>query len=166
VSEFFVESNIDEWLARWKLVAEEVPEVLDDVATEMGKEAIRLLRGVTRTWRRKPTFDVLTEVRGGDIVLLVGTDSQVFHWVDKGTRPHVIRARNAPRLRFNSAFVPKTTPGSLQSSAGKSGPPVVFALQVMHPGTAPRKFSEKVMKSVSAKAQPLLSQRIKKWLRR
>jgi hypothetical protein len=146
-------------------MADEIPDVLNDVAEEMGREALRLFRGTVRTWRRKPTFQVLTEARGGDVSILVGTDDEIYGYVDRGTRPHVIRPRNARRLRFNSVFTAKTTPGSLQSGAGGSKPPTVYALEVLHPGTQPRGFTERILKIISAQAGVLLTRRIKRWLR-
>jgi len=147
-------------------MADEIPDVLSDVAGEMGKEALRLFRGTVRTWRRKPTFQALTEVRGGDVSILVGTDDEIYSYVDKGTRPHIIRPRNARRLQFNSVFTPKTTPGSLQSGAGGSKPPTVYALEVLHPDTQARGFTDRILKTISAQAGVMLTRRIKRWLRR
>lgn len=161
-----VETDIDEFLKRWGLKAEEIPEVLEDVAEELGKEAVRLFRGTVRSWQHKPHFEALTEVSGSNITVIAGTDDRIYGYVDRGTRPHVIRPRWAPRLRFMSGFSPKTQPGSLQSGPGKSAPPVVYATEVRHPGTRPRHFTKSVLAKTSAKAGPLLTRRVKKWLRR
>lgn len=165
MSDFYVETNVDEFLARWNAKADDMPDVLEDVAEELGAEAVRLFKGTIRSWRHKPAFQAITEVRGGNIAVIAGTDDQIYGWVDRGTKPHVIRPRWAPRLVFDSVFTPKTRPGSLQSGAGGSKPPTVYAMEVHHPGTKPRLFSKKVQEQIRAKARPALSRRMKKWVR-
>jgi hypothetical protein len=59
-------------------------------------------------------------------------------WLDEGTGPHDIVAKNAPRLVFNARFSPGSRPGLLRTYRSSSGPPKVFAVAVRHPGIKPR----------------------------
>lgn len=101
------------------------------------------LQRVTDTWTHKPEFRITVRGRmGGATTLRVSTDDEIFHFVNMGTRPHLIQARNAPVLAFPSQFRPKTMPGSLRSGPGFSGGPTVLRFAVWHPGTEPRRFDD------------------------
>ena len=69
---------------------------------------------------------------GWQTVQISSTRGKLFNlapygqWVNDGTRPHVIRARNAKFLRFTVGGV------------------VMFRRSVMHPGTKPRKFVQSI----------------------
>lgn len=100
-----------------------------------------------KTWNDPPKIEVLIDLDKKDATVLIGptgTDLQVnkFVWGDKGTRPHVIKAKNAPLLKFKTQFTPKTTPGTLASRAGSSSPPWASKKVVNHPGTKARGWSE------------------------
>lgn len=57
-------------------------------------------------------------------VMQIGSDDPVALWHHEGTQPHIIRAKNAPKLVFYWARVGK----------------VVAFVQVHHPGTKPNRF--------------------------
>lgn len=101
----------------------------------------------TRTWNHKPGFKITRDADSTS----VGTDDEIFGYVDGGTRPHDIRPRGK-RLKFQGGFKAKTTPGSLRSGSGGSSGAFVFAKVVHHPGTKARNFS----KLVNERAQKLL----------
>lgn len=98
------------------------------------------------TWDDPPRFEALTDISGNDISILVGptgTELQVkkFVWTDQGTKPHVIKAKNAPALIFQSGYSPKTLPNKIASyPAGHFGE-FVRVQSVNHPGTEPRNFT-------------------------
>lgn len=70
-------------------------------------------------------------VRGsGDPVVEVGSDDRIALWHHEGTQPHMIAARNAPKLIF------------------WSGGSVVFAKVVSHPGTEPNRFLTEALDEV------------------
>jgi hypothetical protein len=58
----------------------------------------------TATWTGdKPTFMILISLAGGNAVVLVGPGgstkgTQKWVWLDEGTKPHVIQAKNVPNL--------------------------------------------------------------------
>ena len=78
--------------------------------------------------------------------MLVGTDNEVYHYVDEGTRPHIIRPVRASRLRFKSGYNAKTKPRKIGSQAGGAFGDTVYAMQVRHPGSKAREFSPTIQK--------------------
>ena len=95
----------------------------------------------TQTWRRRPAFRIEEE---GPYSRLIGTEDEIYGYVNDGTRPHLIRSVNARRLAFPANYQAKTSPGNIGSSGGGSSGPTVYANAVMHPGTAARKFDEAI----------------------
>lgn len=140
-----------------------------NAAEELGDGAADRYKRATRTWRRSIRFEVVTDASSRGFEVLVGTDDQVFAWVDKGTRvgkgKYPIVPRYAKALRwFNRT--PKTTPGALQSGHGRilSGPH--YAQGVMHPGIKPRRFTEKVEEWVNKNIKHILGKHLSRWARR
>ena len=85
------------------------------------------------------------------------TIGQLWTALDKtGTRPHPIPKQPKPAgkfLRFKwggpGSYKPKTVRGGKFRGPGKvSGGKPVFAKQVQHPGTKPRKFTERINKEL------------------
>ena len=72
-----------------------------------------------RTWTLRPQFIVFSNVDYAPMV-------------NDGTRPHVIRPRNARALRF------------------EVGGRIVYARYVMHPGTRARPFLDRALREVTA----------------
>lgn len=94
------------------------------------------------TWKHKPAFTI-TEMDDGTRYT-VGTDDEVYQFVSKGTRPHVIMARNAKVLAFRSGYQAKTTPRVIGSGGGGGSGPNVFRQIVHHPGTEARDFERTI----------------------
>lgn len=112
-----------------------------------GKHQVREFKKTVSSWEgEKPNFTYEFEVTHTDATLLVGPTGskhavQKWVWTDQGTRPHTIRAKRAPLLRFQSGFRAKTTPYKFMSSRGWRGGNWVSARSVRHPGTKPRYWS-------------------------
>lgn len=118
-------------------------ELLNALRAE-GTAIKREYQKTTATWRNKPDFAEAISLAGGDATVLVAPDgphAKQFGYVDKGTRPHIIRSRRAKVLRFGSSYTAKTTPGVIGSSGGGSSGQA-FSRLVHHPGTEARRFSE------------------------
>lgn len=113
----------------------------------------------TATWKRNIKFIKMVHVSKDRQEILVGTDDEIYGYVDKGTRRHKIRPKKpGGTLAFPSMFVPKTSPGKMVASFGHSGGDTVFAKEVNHPGTKPRNFSKNIQK----KWKPLFLRRMEK----
>lgn len=93
----------------------------------------------TRTWNTKPEFSI--DASKGDR-RIVGTDDEIFKYVDEGTQPHIIRPKRAKTLAIigiNSR--PKTRPGFIGSTQGGRDNTNVYTRVVHHPGTEARKLT-------------------------
>lgn len=115
---------------------------LEDGLEDSAQKVYTNLQKPTSTWQTKVAFQIKAIANGRTI----STSNEIYGYVSGGTRPHVIRAKNARYLNFPSASSPKTSPGSLDSGAGSRGPADTFRRQVFHPGTEARKFDEAAAK--------------------
>jgi len=73
---------------------------------------------------------------------LVHARARYAAYVEKGTRPHVIRAKNGKALRFPKAGTSTTLGGRVRTGdLRRLGPGAyTFAQKVNHPGTKPKPF--------------------------
>lgn len=122
----------------------QLPSLEKIVLEEAKKEAKKLKQefgGTVTRWKRKPQFTITLQ-EGGNFE--VGTDNEIYKYVDEGTKPHVIRAKNAPYLSFfRTGFVSKTKANSLNTRAGRAANQNFRQPQmVKHPGTKPRNFTK------------------------
>jgi hypothetical protein len=109
------------------------------------------LEGTVKSWKNKPGFETLIGLDKGTATALtgpVGNKDAVQHWewTDEGTKPHTIRARRKPYLRFRYPSKAKTKPGSFTSGRGSKGRNWAMVRSVSHPGTKARNWSKKLQK--------------------
>jgi len=126
---------------------EEIKREVEKALDAEGKLHQRELKKTVQTWRKKPKFESLHEYGRGDMIVITGPTgdteaAQHWVWTDKGTKPHIIRARNAPALRFQVNYSPKTFPRQFTSYHAGSWGPWRRPFSVRHPGTEPRRWSE------------------------
>lgn len=106
----------------------------------------------TATWKgAKPTFEIAIGLTGTDAIVLIGPagnqkGAQKWGWLNDGTEAHIIKAKNAPNLVFQTGFTPKTKVKTFSSVAGSSSPPWRATKQVKHPGTEPRAWTGEIAK--------------------
>ena len=119
---------------------------------KMAPQIKKEFESTTKTWKHKPRFEWVVNTKPSGPEILVGTDDEIYRYVNEGTRPHDIWAgaytgkSDKKTLAFPSAFTPKTTPGSLKSGPGSSGGDTVFTPMVHHPGTKARDFTGQIKK--------------------
>lgn len=111
---------------------------------------------VTQTWSKRPAFTITKKL--GERV--IRTTDEVFGYVDRGTRPHIIRSRSGKGLSFRSGYRAKTRPRTIGSTSGGALGDWVHAKAVRHPGTEARKFSEEIAKKWSHQLPQLLQRSI------
>lgn len=93
----------------------------------------------TRTWTNKPEFTIDTPSEDRRVV---GTDDKIYDFVDKGTKPHIIRPRRGKVLTWmGTAYRAKTSPGQIKSVKGGNNNSIVYTKIVQHPGTQARNFT-------------------------
>lgn len=135
------------------------------IKAEQRKEAKAVKRefGLTvRTWNKKPDFEI--DETGENVE--VKTDDKIYGYVDKGTRPHIIKPKKPGYpLRFNSqGFKPKTVSNSIYARAGRAAqPPQIRAMQVKHPGFVGRFFTVQLAKRSRARFKRNIDKALKKW---
>ena len=111
-----------------------------------GRDVVKEYEKTVATWKKKPKFESIVDVSGGEAAVLTGTDSEIYGYVDEGTRPHIIRPVRASRLRFKSGYKAKTQPRKIGSQAGGAFGDTVYAMQVRHPGSKAREFSPTIQR--------------------
>ena len=101
----------------------------------------------TRTWDHKVDFRAeLTINLNGGVSIVVDTDDEIYTFVHEGTKPHVIKPRQAKRLRFQGTYTAKTVPGVIQSREGGASGEFQYSAGVNHPGTKARLFSKPIFR--------------------
>jgi hypothetical protein len=121
----------------------------DKFMDEVGIEALSIaddmlldLELAVATWDHKVKFEEEVNVTTSLVEILVGTDDEIFRYVDEGTKPHPIMPKKpGGKLRFQSGYKAKSTPGVQVSSVGGPFGDVVYAKGVQHPGTKARNFT-------------------------
>lgn len=114
-----------------------------DNGLEASALAAKVDFGVTvQTWQKKPPFEIVKTENGR----IVGTDDDIYGYVNDGTRAHLIVAKNAKTLAFGVPSSPKTTPRVIASTGGRRGSTPVYVKAVQHPGTEAREFDETIAK--------------------
>lgn len=100
-----------------------------------------------RTWKTKVGFTKRGPTQKVDgIEATVSTGSEIYGFVEHGTRAHVIRPRRAGALSFRTGYKAKTRVRVIGSRGGGASGPRAFAKQVLHPGTRAREFSPTIAK--------------------
>ena len=116
--------------------------------------AIKDTRGILRNLQNATTRNAkkLSPVKTGNLRrtirpgYLSGSEAWVnanaayAAYVEKGTRAHDIRPRNAKALRFPTRGTPVTLAGRVRSSHANRPGSYAFAKRVHHPGTKPQPF--------------------------
>lgn len=105
------------------------------------------------TWKHQPSFTIQPDGAAG---FMVGTDDEIYRYVDEGTKPHVIVVKRARFLRFAPGGQPKTSPGRLTSAPGAAGNGAVFRKRVNHPGTKARLFTQQLAQRWQRGVQPYI----------
>lgn len=110
---------------------------------EAAAKAVKADFGVTtQTWQHKPEFEI---DRPSDFERVIGTDDEIYKFVDEGTRPHIIAPKPGKALVFLAGGRPKTVPKAIRSNKGATGNTIVYTrAAVQHPGTVAREFVETI----------------------
>lgn len=112
----------------------------------VAKDVRKDFEATTQTWEHKPKFEMAVSLKGKGPQFLVGTDDEIYGYVNRGTRPHRIVPKKAKALRFQTGYTAKTVPGVIGSKSGGASGDVVFSQGVMHPGTKARNFDKQIGK--------------------
>lgn len=135
-----------------KFSARNADEKLSAALTPVAKRAKVLLERTVSTWRKPPEF-VIKATTGGRVTVSYNKSSQagkIYTWVDQGTPPHAIQARDWRRpMTFNwggpGSYKAKSKPGKLFGYVGTGGANAnqghMWKMRIVyHPGVEPRNF--------------------------
>ncbi len=124
-------------------------EIIRDLSASIDSEVkphfIREFDKRVANWKNKPEFRARKFIRLDSISLNVfpaGPNKEIWGYVDRGTRPHIIRPIRANALAFRTRYVPKTRPPDRYGGLGRASGPRVYTKLVRHPGTKARKHTE------------------------
>jgi hypothetical protein len=122
-----VRHNLDEGAERIGELPERLVGAMRDGARRAGDEIEDAQKRTInrRTGRTAGTIGQSYQDTPNGAEVSVGTSDRIAGYLQHGTRPHRIEARNAKALRF------------------EMGGGIVFAKSVMHPGTAPTEWLER-----------------------
>lgn len=126
-------------------IRRKIGKALSDAAIQARNE----YKKTVTTWEQSPEFTI---TRSGEFARIVGTENEIYGYVDHGTRPHIIRPTTATNLAFQVGYTPKTSPRVIGSQAGGNFGPVAFSVKIQHPGTDAREFSKTIANTI----QPIL----------
>lgn len=129
-----------------RIARDAISEALDN---EVKPALIKSHNLVVADWKNKPKFQTRKDIKSDRIsmtVFPVGPNAKIYGYVDQGTEPHIIAAKNVPLLSFKTGYKPKTLakPARTVSGGGTTSGPRVFAKVVHHPGSEAREFSETI----------------------
>lgn len=145
-----VTSNVTKISARYRRMERNLPGVIDKATRALVEdEALPLFEKTTRTWQRAPRFFTRKTARGYGVEV---DPLFPFAYVNQGTKPHIIEARNVLLLRFAGPYHAKTKPNIIASYKGGRGNIWVSKRRVQHPGIEARNFSEIILRRVQARA--------------
>lgn len=142
---------------KFKTAPDAVNKGMDDAAAGVVKDFEKTTQG----WKHDVVFTI--KEHGADRIIT--TDDEIWGYVDEGTRPHVIVAKRARRLRFAVGGQPKTTPVRITSGGGSQGSAVLFRPKVNHPGTKARLFTKQIAKLWSRGTAPFIRQALEEHFR-
>jgi hypothetical protein len=151
-----ITSNLPKLSQAHQRNARRLPEALERGFDELAAESIGLYRKTTRTWKHQPRFYPVRTARG----VTVNTDSQIYGWVDYGTKPHIIEARNAPMLIFRYPYRAATKPRVIGSINARYGKNWARKFRVNHPGTKPRHFTDEITKRMQKRAANVMRKQL------
>jgi hypothetical protein len=167
----YVEHNLDQAArAIAGLPANVTRKIMREVAQIAERETLRKYRSTVRTWANPPQFQADTDFTSTSASTVVGTDSEVYGYVDRGTRPHAIAPKGPGYpLRFRSKYQAKTRPGVIGSRQGGASGHWIHAMAVWHPGTQARRFTEIIFREIGAlmnkKTLELIGKELRKYQR-
>src|SRR5574341_413965 len=137
-----IKSNLASLSKKHRRAAKRLPIAVAKAQKRIADEAIALHQKTVKTWKRKPRFYARKTARG----FTINTDSDVYFWVDYGTRPHPIEAKRAPFLVFAGPYHAQTKPRVISSYMGGRGKVWIAKKRVKNPGKEARHFTDENVK--------------------
>lgn len=114
---------------------------------EIEREVLKEFKKTTETWDHQPEWETAISLVGGPSVL-VGTDDEIYRWVNDGVPEHDIVPKKAGGvLAFKRGYKAKTSVGVIASRRGGKFGKRVVREYVTHPGIEARNFDKVIKKA-------------------
>jgi hypothetical protein len=134
-----------------------IKEVRLRILNELRKEARTVKKEfekTTATWKgAKPTFEIAIGLTGKDATVVIGPAGNQkgidkWIWLNDGTKPHPIAAKNVPNLIFRDGrgFKPKTKVKTFSSGPGANVGKWIKKPAVKHPGIEARDWTGEIVR--------------------
>jgi hypothetical protein len=128
------------------LKKEAMVKAINDELQKTSKDILFDFEATAWNWKHKVKFTREVSIGPNSADILVGTDDEIYGYVDQGTKMHTIQPKKkGGYLAFKVGGSPKTMPGVMVSGAGNPGTKQVFAKKVRNKITA-RRFSKTIQK--------------------
>jgi len=112
-------------------------DAVEEESKRIGNEMLKDFRKTVRTWNDKPRFRKAISVGPRSVDILVGTDNDIYRYVNDGTRVrYAVMSRD---------FIPKTRVRHIGSFRGRGGMVFINKNHPM-PGIVGRHFDEEIQK--------------------
>ena len=141
---------------------------IEKALKNLEKDALTDFQRTVVTWKNKPTFTSKISLHN-PLSLEIGTEDEIYGYVDLGTKPHIIRAHTDKGLFFTGRITkgePKTEPNVIQAFPGKRGTGLTNIMQVNHPGNKPRNFSKIIGKTYKTELSKEVKNALERFKRR
>lgn len=151
------------------IIARQKKEIAKEIEFELRATGQELKTGhdkVVREWTHRPTFKAQYSTHAAIQSVKItpqGQHKAIWFYVDLGTKPHVIRAKNAPFLKFQTGYSARTA--AVAKSAQGTGQRFgswVQKTEVQHPGTEAREFSKTFMDELSPSFEDRINAAVKR----
>lgn len=110
------------------------------------KQAKAEFEKTTATWSRRPEFTIEAP---SEFSRTIATDSEIYGYVNDGTRPHIIPVSGTAVI-FPGGL-PKTAPRIIGSGTGSPGKRTFTTKPIHHPGTEAREFDDVIAEQMEPK---------------
>ena len=131
------------------------PQVIADLGKSLDEAKVHFIaefKKVVEDWEHQVEFAARKSVTADKIKITVyptGANKDIWKFVTGGTKPHVIRAKNAKTLAFmwggpGSYQAHTTAPGGYGGPGTVAGGVMHFPKEVQHPGTKARNFEHSI----------------------
>lgn len=132
-------------LAGWEQAWQDLVVATAEKAEDYFKQSFQGFNAHNPTVTRRPAQRTQKDTNVIVGVLNETPDNAVYSWVNFGTKPRVIRAKNPQGglvLRFRARYSPATRKGSLSGGQWRKTGPWRVEYAVHHPGIKARRFDE------------------------
>lgn len=120
---------------------------VEEALSELGEDIKADFQDVVSDWTTPVEFRKVLKVEAGGVEVKIhpARNAKIWHWVDKGTSSHTIRAKTPKGLRYRKGYSARTKPGGVaHAGSGQATGDWRRAQEVTHPGSAPRDFTKTI----------------------